>query len=31
MNLFISEGAGFIGSHLLCLLLKDEEVSRFTC
>jgi UDP-glucose 4-epimerase len=28
MNIFISGGAGFIGSHLLRLLLKDEKVSR---
>jgi dTDP-D-glucose 4,6-dehydratase len=28
MNIFISGGAGFVGSHLLCLLLKDEKVSR---
>jgi UDP-glucose 4-epimerase len=28
MNMFISGGAGFIGSHLLPRLLKDEKVSR---
>jgi len=28
MNIFISGGAGFIGSHLLRPLLKDEKVSR---
>jgi UDP-glucose 4-epimerase len=28
MNIFISGGAGFIGSHLLRLLLNDEKVSR---
>jgi nucleoside-diphosphate-sugar epimerase len=28
MNIFISGGAGFIGSHLLRRLLKEEKVSR---
>jgi nucleoside-diphosphate-sugar epimerase len=28
MKIFVSGGAGFIRGHLVCLLPKDEHVSR---